>query len=124
GIVEEILAAVPDCRSLVFPVGGGGLLMGMTEYLLQHPAPVRLYGCEPFNYPKYAQYQHERSKTIADGLIAEVPHPVVQQRIADFSIEIGLVHDDDIRLAMKELFIKHALIVEPSSAITTAYVKA
>src|SRR5262245_54771613 len=51
-IAEEILEAIPDCRSLVFPVGGGGLLLGLSEYLLKHPAPVHLYGCEPYNYPK------------------------------------------------------------------------
>jgi threonine dehydratase len=30
-IAEQILTAVPECRSLVIPVGGGGLLMGLTE---------------------------------------------------------------------------------------------
>src|SRR5438093_8435572 len=32
GIAYEILKALPKLRSLVFPVGGGGLLMGLTEY--------------------------------------------------------------------------------------------
>src|SRR5262249_21592075 len=31
-VVEEILRSLPECRSLVFPVGGGGLLMGISEY--------------------------------------------------------------------------------------------
>ena len=43
-IAAEILQALPGCRSLVFPLGGGGLLMGLTEYLLQHLAPVKLFG--------------------------------------------------------------------------------
>src|ERR1700682_3865610 len=29
-IAEEIMSGLPACRSLVFPVGGGGLLMGLT----------------------------------------------------------------------------------------------
>jgi threonine dehydratase len=124
GIAEEIIQAIPDCRSLVFPVGGGGLLMGITEYLLKHPARVRLYGCEPYNYPKYARFQHERSQTIADGLILEVPHPQVQERIKALGIAIEMVRDEDIKAAMQELFTQHALVVEPSSAITTAFVKA
>jgi threonine dehydratase len=127
-IAEEILGELPDCRSLVFPVGGGGLLMGLTEYLLHHRTrearPVRLLGCEAYNYPTYASFSHERSTTIADGLILETPHPLVQQRIHEAGIPIELVSETAIRDAMKALYWKHGLIVEPSSAITVAFVQA
>jgi threonine dehydratase len=53
-IAAEAVRDLPGCRSLVFPVGGGGLLMGLLAYLRNNPAPVRLFGCEPYNYPKYA----------------------------------------------------------------------
>jgi threonine dehydratase len=122
-IAEEILRTLPSCRSLVFPIGGGGLLMGLTEYLLKHPTSVKLHGCEAYNYPTYALFQHERSKTIADGLVLEVPHAKVQQRIGDMRIPIHLVQDSEIREAMRELFARHAMVVEPSSAITAAFVK-
>src|SRR5262249_36609844 len=55
-VAEEILNTLPSCKSLVFPVGGGGLLMGLTEYLLQHPAAVKLHGCEAYNYPTYTPF--------------------------------------------------------------------
>jgi threonine dehydratase len=123
-IAAEVLHSLPGCRSLVFPVGGGGLLMGLLAYFRTNPTPVRLFGCEPYNYPKYARFDHTRSSTIADGLLLETPHPPVQQAIAERGIAIALVSDADIRTALKDLFETQALVIEPSSAITLAFVKA
>jgi threonine dehydratase len=124
GIVEEIFQGLPDCRSLVFPVGGGGLLMGLTEYLSRRPARVRLFGCEAHNYPTYARFSHPRAPTIADGLVLDEPHPKVRQRIDELGIEIHLVGEDEIRSAMAALFARQGWVVEPSSAVTTAFVAA
>jgi threonine dehydratase len=124
GIAEEVLTALPECRSLVFPVGGGGLLMGMTEYLARHPAPVKLYGCEPYNYPTYAAFGHQRSPTIADGLMLEEPHSSVRQRMDALGIPVHLVREEEIRAAMAGLYSEQGLAVEPSSAITVAFVTA
>jgi threonine dehydratase len=123
-IAEQILDELPECRSLVLPLGGGGLLMGLTEHLAKHPAPVRLFACEPFNYPKYARFDHPRSPTIADGLLLEHPHPQVQERIAALGIAVHLVKDPEIRSALATLYARQALVVEPSSAITVAFVHA
>jgi threonine dehydratase len=122
-IAAEVLRELPGCRSLVFPVGGGGLLLGLREHLRKHPAPVKLYGCEPYNYPKYARFDHARTTTIADGLILEKPHEPVQRVIAEDRIAISLVGEDDIRASIRELFQSQALVIEPSSATTLAFVK-
>jgi threonine dehydratase len=123
-IVEQILAALPDCRSLVFPVGGGGLLMGLAAYFEKHTAPVRLIGCEAYNYPTYAPYDHQRSATIADGLVLDDPHPSVRQKIDALGIPIHLVAEGEIRAAMAGLYAGQGLVVEPSSAVTVACVRA
>ena len=123
-IAAEVLRGLPGCRSLVVPLGGGGLLMGLLAHLRENPAPVRVFACEPFNYPKYARYDHARSATIADGLILETPHPPVQQAIADAGVAVALVTEADIRAALADLFERQGLVVEPSSAIALAFVRA
>jgi threonine dehydratase len=122
-IAAEIRQALPEVGSLVFPLGGGGLLMGLTEFFRGHPAPVKLFGVEPRNYPTYAPFTHERSRTIADGLLLDVPHPKVQQRIAEDGVAVELVNEEDIGKAMRGLYETHGLVVEPSSAITVAFVR-
>jgi threonine dehydratase len=123
-IAAEVLRDLPGCRSLVLPVGGGGLLLGLLAHLREHPVAVRLFGCEPYNYPKYARFDHARSDTIADGLKLEHPHPAVQQAIAEAGVSVSLVSEDDIRAALRDLFEAQGLVVEPSSAITLAFVTA
>ncbi|HYV37069.1 MAG TPA: PLP-dependent lyase/thiolase [Gemmataceae bacterium] len=123
-IAAEIMQALSGCRSLVFPLGGGGLLMGLQAHLAKTAAQVRLFGCEPYNYPKYARFDHARTTTMADGLLLEKPHPVVQQTIADNNITVALVPEPDIGSALREVFETQALVIEPSSAITLAFVKA
>jgi threonine dehydratase len=122
-IAAEVVRELPECRSIVLPVGGGGLLLGLLAHLREHPAPVRLFGCEPYNYPKYARFDHARSDTIADGLRLEKPHPAVQQAIADAGVPVALVSEDEIRGALRDLFVTQGLVVEPSSAVTLAFVK-
>jgi threonine dehydratase len=122
-IAAEILQALPDCRTLVFPVGGGGLLLGLLKHVRETGSDVRLVGCEPYAYPKYAAFDHQRTSTIADGLRLESPHAVVQQAIAENSIHIGLVSEAHIRGAMRALYGSHGMAVEPSSAIAVAYIQ-
>jgi threonine dehydratase len=123
-MMAEIIADLPDCRTLVFPVGGGGLLMGLTEYLLHHPGPIRPIGVEAYNAPKYARFTHARTATIADGLVLEVPHAKVQERIGAMGLTVEMVRDPDIRAALIALFRSHGLLVEPSSAAPIAWLQA
>jgi threonine dehydratase len=55
--------------------------------------------------------------------VLEVPHSKVQQRIAELGIAISLVHDAEIVSAMRALYWQHALVIEPASAATLAFIQ-
>ena len=48
----------------------------------------------------------------------------MQQAIAEAGVAVSLVPEADIRAALADLFETQGLVVEPSSAITLAFVKA
>ncbi|WP_175407646.1 threonine/serine dehydratase, partial [Streptomyces sp. TRM64462] len=88
----EILADVPDVRTLYVPVGGGGLLAGVCLAAGGHP--VRIVGVEPAGAPRYARslaagrpVRLPPCDTVADGLRAQqpgaVPYGVVAGRVDD-----------------------------------------
>jgi threonine dehydratase len=122
-MMAEIIADLPDCRTLVFPVGGGGLLMGLTAHLMRCLTTLRLIGVEAYNAPTYAVFNHPRAVTIADGLVLEVPHSQVQERIRALNIAIEMVKDSDIRSAARALFYQQGALVEPSSAVPAAWLQ-
>jgi|SRR5579872_5636670 len=117
-ILDEILQELPDCRTVVFPLGGGGLLLGLEAARRRIGCSVQLLGCEPQSYAKYASDGTPRTGTIADGLRLERPHPPVQETIAAAEIAIALISEAQIRVGLRSLCQLQGLLVEPSSAIT------
>jgi threonine dehydratase len=122
-MMAEIMQSLPEWGTLVFPVGGGGLLMGLTSFLMHHSTKIRTIGVEAYNAPKYSEFNHARAATIADGLVLEVPHPPVQERIRAIGVTMAMVQDADIRTAVGALFRTHGLQVEPSSAVPVAWLQ-
>ncbi|MEU7568065.1 pyridoxal-phosphate dependent enzyme [Streptomyces fradiae] len=121
---REVLADVPDVRTLYVPVGGGGLLAGVCLAARDHP--VRIVGVEPAGTPRYARslaagrpVRLPPCDTVADGLRAqapgEVPFAVVRDRVDD----LVAVSDAEILTATDRLR-RLGVEAEPSGAVALA----
>ncbi|MGW1215074.1 pyridoxal-phosphate dependent enzyme [Streptomyces sp. NPDC002499] len=123
----ELLEETGELDALIVPVGGGGLIAGSaTAAKGLHPG-IRVIGVEPEagDDTKRSLEAGKRvsipvPRTIADGQAADIPGELtfsVNQRLVD---EIALVSDDEIRAAMRFVFERLKIVVEPSGATPLA----
>jgi len=113
------------------PVGGGGLLSGtaLAAKLLaesERPGSVKVIGCEPAQADDaYRSFKSgelvfpDHPDTIADGLktaLGSNTFPIVRKFVDD----IVLVQEEEILRAMKLIWERMKIVVEPSAAVPLA----
>jgi threonine dehydratase len=124
----ELLGEVPDLDALIAPVGGGGLLSGTVIAARGCLRDVAVYGAEPQGADDAFRslrdgvlYPSVRPRTIADGLLtslSELTFSILHGRIAG----ILTVSEEGIVEAMRLLWQRAKLVVEPSGAVPLAAV--
>jgi threonine dehydratase len=122
----ELIEDVPDLDFVLAPVSGGGLLSGIGIATRRMLPPARVIGCEPAQADDAARSlaaghlaPSSGGTTIADGLRATLsPRTLaILQRTVD---SIALVKEDEIVAAMRLLWERLKLVVEPSGAVAAA----
>ncbi len=123
----EILAAVADVRSVIVPVGGGGLIAGVAVAVKQQRPEVRIIGVEPEQAPGVNEslaaghpVAPSRLDTVADGLAAPYTRPFNLGLIQRYVDEMRTVSDAAIIDALKTVALKAKLVVEPAGAAALA----
>ncbi|WP_026966655.1 pyridoxal-phosphate dependent enzyme [Algoriphagus terrigena] len=122
----ELLEDQPDLDVVMAPVGGGGLLAG-TALLVHYMNPqIQVIAGEPTGADDAFRSFHEGSiipntstNTIADGLLTslgKLPFAVIQKHVKD----ILLATDPQIIEAMRLVFERMKLVIEPSGAVPLA----
>jgi threonine dehydratase len=122
----EILDQWPEVRTILVPVGGGGLLGGICAAVRATRAQVRVIGVEPAGIPKLSTAVAAGRPTnipvgssLADGLLTLSVGNLTWPLIRETLDSVVSVTDDQIRSAMRWLG-SHGLRVEPSGAVSTA----
>lgn len=121
----ELLDEVPDLDAVVAPVGGGGLASGTA--LVCAARGVQAFGAEPAAADDAARSleagerrPHDgKPDTIADGLktnLTERTFSILSAHLRG----IARVEEDEIVAAMRALFERAKLVVEPSGAVSLA----
>ncbi len=124
-IALEVLEALPNVRTVVAPVGGGGLTAGLG--LVLQPAGVRVIGVQSDHTPNMHAALEAGGRlvdcpelpTLAEGLAGRTDQISVQrsQRLVD---AVHLVPEAALAPAIRQLFINDGVLAEGSSAVTAA----
>jgi threonine dehydratase len=126
--VKEIIEAMPDIDIVVTPVGGGGLLSGTCLGAHYFKPGLKVYAGEPEGAAD-AVLSIQSGKvekapfvnTIADGLLTTLSErtlEIIQAHVAD----ILLVSEDEIKAALRLVYERMKIIIEPSCAVPLAAV--
>lgn len=121
-VALEFLAEVPDLEVLVAPVGGGGLLSGVSLVAARNATSVAVFGAEPMGADdarcslQAGRIIRKPAQTVADGLrsaLGALTFNIIRQSVTD----ILLVSDGDILASLRWIYQVTGLLVEPSAAI-------
>lgn len=124
---REILEQLPTAEYIFVPVGGGGLIAGIAQYVKALNPAVKIIGVEP-------EDSNAMQASLAAGTRVKLPHVgvfadgVAVKQVGDLTFklcqkyvdEIIVVDNDHICAAIKSIFEETRGIVEPAGALSVA----
>ncbi len=121
----EILEQVPDVRTVIVPVGGGGLLAGIASALAG--TGVRVIGVQAAGAAAYpaslaagAPQRLARMATMADGIAIGRPGDVPFAILHQLGVPCHTVSEEDLSRALVALAERAKLLVEPAGVAAAA----
>jgi threonine dehydratase len=131
----EILEDLPNVETVLVPVGGGGLISGISAAIklgnteLSH-SQVKVIGVEPelatdaqasLRAGRIVSFPAEQvSQTLADGLRTQSIGAINFEHIRAYVDDIVSVTEEEIREAMRALSANPKTLAEPSGAVAAA----
>lgn len=124
----ELIDDYPKLDTVIVPVGGGGLISGIVTAVKGINPSIRVIGAEPagagdaaLSFRSGNYIPTHVPKTIADGLLTTLSHytfGIIRERVDD----IITVQEESIIQAMRLVWERMKIIIEPSAAVTLAVI--
>lgn len=126
-VALEILEQVPDVKTVLAPVGGGGLVAGLVAAFAQIAPQVQVVGVQATRASAYtdslaAGYPVSKpaQTTMADGIAVSTPGAVPFEIISQHDTRVVNVSEDDISRALVFMAERAKLLVEPAGVTGVA----
>lgn len=125
-IALEIHEDMPDVETVYVPIGGGGLISGISNALKELVPGVRIVGVQPEGCtPVIAglaagEPVDVEVNTICDGVAVSFMFPEMYPLLRDLVDEIVTVPDDEVIRTIRHLALRNKLVAEGAGALATA----
>ncbi len=123
----ETIEDIPDVDVVVVPVGGGGLISGMSVAMKNLNPKIKIYGVQASGAPSMARsiksgevVQLPDVDTIADGIAIKRPSHLTFSITSELVDDVVTVNDDEIALALFMLLERCKQVSEPAGAASLA----
>ncbi|MFN8671364.1 MAG: threonine ammonia-lyase [Candidatus Sericytochromatia bacterium] len=123
----EILEECPNVKNIIVPIGGGGVIAGISIAVKKLNPDIKIIGVQAKGSP--AMYKSflakkltfvDKAETIADGINIKQPAQRTFDIINKYVDDVVVVEEDEISQAMLYLLERAKLVVEPSGAVGVA----
>ena len=129
-ISKEIIENLPDTDFIFVPVGGGGLIAGISSFIKTNYPHIKIISVEPEDIPTLHS-SIKQNKRVELAEIGRFADGVAVKKIGKLSFEVVkdlldgtlLVSNDEICAAIKDIYNDTRAITEPSGALALAGVK-
>lgn len=123
-IALEVLEQIKSLDSIIIPIGGGGLISGMSVALRAIHPKIKIYGVVPENIPGMYHLYHgssfdptEKKPTLADGLAVKKPNEaILNDYIKPLVDDIVMVSENEIASSIVFLLERAKTVVEGAGA--------
>ena len=121
----ELMKNLPNLDAIVVPIGGGGLISGISVAAKNINPKLKIYGVQTEKFPTmYNSYKKSNLKvssdTLADGIAVKVPGEITSPIIKKYVDDILLVDEFDIEKAISNLFENERVVAEGAGAAGVA----
>ena len=126
----EMIQSLPDVKSVVVPIGGGGLISGISFVIKSLRPQCKVYGVVSDQTPAMMEMKTGEEhvhppfiSTIADGIAVKTPsEPIFENYISKYVDDIVCVNDDEIAEAIVYAMESEKTVLEGSGAAGLAAV--
>jgi len=123
----EICEQLSDFDSVLVPVGGGGLISGISSTIKAIKPKTKVFGVEPEGAPKLSAALNARKvvnvpspSSIADGLLPSALGALAYQACSRYVDGAFTVSEEEILKATRAMVMDAKIVAEPSGAASLA----